>query len=97
MVGLCMLLMLLASCESKDKFAGTYKAEGKVEVVLELHGTGDGLWKVGSDEVSFAWYIKRGELRVNTKGGGVIVGKIEKDTIHITLPGSKAMTFKKIQ
>jgi hypothetical protein len=97
MVGLCILLMLLLSCESRDKYAGTYKAEGRVEIILELHGTGDGLWKVGSDEVSFAWYTKRGELRLNTKGGGVIVGKIDKDAIRMTLPGSKVMTFKKIQ
>jgi hypothetical protein len=97
MVGLCVLLMLLASCESRDKYAGTYKEEGRGEIVLELHGTGEGLWKVGSDEVSFAWYIKGGELRVNTRGGGVIVGKMEKGTIRMTLPGSKEMTFKKIQ
>jgi hypothetical protein len=48
-------------------------------------------------EVPFAWYIKRGDLRVNTKAGGVIVGKIDKDTIHMTLPGSKALTFRKTQ
>jgi hypothetical protein len=89
--------MLLLSCESKDKYAGTYKAEGPGEITLELQSSGVGLWKVGSDEVSFAWYVKRGELRVNTKEGGVIVGKIEKETIQMTLPGSKALTFKKIQ
>jgi hypothetical protein len=96
------LLMLLLSCESKDKYVGIYKAESKEtakqgEIILELKGTGDGLWRVGSDENSFVWYIKRGELRVNTKAGGVIVGKIEKDTIQITLPGPKALTFKKTQ
>ena len=97
MVGLCVLLVLLFSCESKDRYAGTYKAQGQGEIILELHGTGDGLWRVGSDEVPFVWYIKRGELRMNTKEGGVIVGKIKKDTIQMTLPGPKAMTFRKIQ
>ncbi|MGZ6290850.1 MAG: hypothetical protein ACXWMK_01500 [Syntrophales bacterium] len=108
MVGLCVLLMLLLSCESKDKYAGVYKAAWKEsvkqgEIVLELKENGDGLWRVPSDEVAgtfievpFAWYIKRGELRVNTRAGGVIAGKIGKDTIQMTLPGSKAMTFKKI-
>jgi hypothetical protein len=52
---------------------------------------------VGSEEVTFAWYIKRGELRVNTKGGGVIVGKIDKDTIELTLPNANTMIFKKVQ
>ena len=97
MVGFCVLLMLLLSCEPKDKYAGTYKTEGREGIILELRGTGDGLWRVGSDEVPFVWYIKRGELRLNTKGGGVIVGKIENVTIRMTLPGSKVMTFKKIQ
>jgi hypothetical protein len=75
-----------------------YKAQDpakQAEIVVELKANGDGLWRVGTEEVTFAWYIKRGELRVNTKGGGVIVGKIDKDTIQITLPGSKIMSFKK--
>ena len=102
LAGLCVLLMLLVSCESRDKYAGVYKAELKEpakqgEVILELKGNGEGVWRVGSDEDSFVWDIKRGELRVNTKGGGVIVGKIEEDTIQMTLPGLKVMLFKKSQ
>jgi hypothetical protein len=100
--------MLVLSCESKDKYVGVYNAVQESatqrEIILELKENGDGLWRVGTDkakgtfvEVPFAWYIKRGDLRVNTKAGGVIVGKIDKDTIHITLPGSKAMTFRKTQ
>jgi hypothetical protein len=106
-VGLCVLVMLLASCESGDKYVGTYRAEttgaAKQEsIVLELRANGDGVWKVISDgatgapvEVPFTWYIKQGDLRINTKEGGVIVGKIKKDTIQMTLPGPKALTFKK--
>ena len=52
---------------------------------------------MGDEEVSFSWYIKRGELRVNTKGGGVIVGKVEKDTIRMTLPNMKTLTLKKMR
>jgi len=93
----------LLSCESKDKYVGVYKAvqesPNQREIILELKENGDGLWKVGTEgtfvEVPFAWYIKRGDLRLNTKAGGVIVGKIDKDTIHLTLPGSKALTFRK--
>jgi hypothetical protein len=98
----CALLLVLFSCESKDKYAGTYKAESRVtpkqaEIVIELKANGDGLWRVEGEEVAFTWYIKRGELRVNTKGGGVIVGKLEKDSIHMTLPNMKTMTLKKVQ
>lgn len=101
-LGLCLVLILVFGCESKDKYAGVYKAQGQApakqaEIVVELKANGDGLWRVGSEEVTFAWYIKRGELRVNTKGGGVIVGKIDKDTIELTLPNADAMIFKKVQ
>jgi hypothetical protein len=102
-----MCVMFLASCESRDRYAGVYQAERSAKqetIILELRGNGDGLWKVASDEakgtfveVPFSWYIKRGDLRINTKAGGVIVGKIGKDTIQLTLPGFKMLTFRKIQ
>jgi hypothetical protein len=102
LLGLCLVVILLFGCESKDKYVGVYKAQAsdsskQAEVVLELKANGDGLWRVGSEEVNFAWDIKGGELRVNTKRGGVIVGKMDKDTIQITLPSSKTMSFKKVQ
>jgi hypothetical protein len=108
-VGLCALVVFLASCVSRDKYVGVYQAEAKgiakqAAVILELRANGDGVWKVASDEakgtfveVPFVWYIKRGELRVNTKAGGVIIGKIGKDTFEMTLPGSKTLTFRKTQ
>jgi len=99
---LCLLLILLISCGSNDRFIGTYKAAVKdppkqAETVLEVKADGDGIWRVGDEEVPFSWYIKGGELRVNTRGGGVIVGTIENDAIHITLPDSRTLFFKKIQ
>ena len=108
-VGLCLFVTVLVSCESRDRYVGIYHAEAKGsakqgEIILELKENGDGVWRVSSDEVAgtfvevpFAWYIKRGDLRVNTKAGGVIVGKIDKDTIQMALPGSKALTFRKAQ
>jgi hypothetical protein len=109
MVSLCVLLMFLVSCESRDKYVGVYQAQvtstAKQDVtILELKANGDGLWRVSSRkvtgtfaEVPFTWHIKRGDLRVHTRTGGVIVGKIDKDTIQIALPGSRALTFTKTQ
>jgi hypothetical protein len=99
---LCLLLILIVSCGSKEQFNGTYKADAgdspkQAEMVIELKTSGAGIWRVNDEEVPFAWYIKGDELRVNTKGGGVIVGAIEKDTIHISLPGTKMMYFRRIQ
>jgi hypothetical protein len=98
---LLLTVVFLTACGSKDKVAGNYRAEGKelsgqVETVIELRPNGEGTWKSGSEEIPFSWYIKSGEIRINTKGGGVIVGGLEKDTIHLLLPGNKKMTFRKI-
>jgi hypothetical protein len=96
------LLILMISCGSKDQYMGAYRAEIKdspkqAETVLELRADGVGIWRVGGEEVPFSWYIKGGELRVNTKAGGVIVGAIDNDVIHIILPGSKKFSFKKFR
>jgi len=69
----------------------------QAETILELKANGNGIWRVGDEEVPFSWYIKGGGLRVNTRAGGVMVGTIKHDAIHITLPGSKTLSFKKIQ
>jgi hypothetical protein len=98
---LFLILILVASCGAKDQLVGSYRAEekdlsGQVETMIELKPNGEGTWKSGSEEIPFSWYLKGPELRINTKEGGVIVGGLEKDTIHMTLPGDKKMTFRKI-
>ena len=105
-IGLCMFLVFLLSCESKDRYAGVYKAAGgetakQEEIVLELKANGEGVWRVGSkdvfSEIPVVWYIRHGELRISTKEGGVIVGKIEKDTVQISLPSFRPLTFRMTQ
>jgi hypothetical protein len=96
LLGLCLAICL--SCESKDKYAGTYETKDKRgEIRIELKPNGDGVWIAGTQEVSFSWYIKGGDLRVNTKEGGVLVGKFEGNAIRITLPVRGEMVLKKTQ
>jgi hypothetical protein len=109
MICLFILLVFLLACESKDKYVGVYQAQATSSAkqgvtILELKVNGDGLWRMSSHNVTgtfveapFTWFIRRGDLRMHTRTGGVIVGKIDKDTIQITLPGSRALTFKKTQ
>jgi len=93
---LCLTLVFCMGCESKDRVAGTYIAQGRSgEVQLELKSNGSGLWITGTDEISFSWHLKAGDLRINTKEGGVIVGKIQGDSIRIDLPGQRELLFKK--
>ncbi|MBN1103224.1 MAG: hypothetical protein JXL84_07420 [Deltaproteobacteria bacterium] len=96
----CGALPFLLSCESRARVAGTYRMEegdspaGK-EVILELRENGEGAWRKGNEEIPFAWYLEAGDLRLNTKGGGVLVGKIQGETIRMTLPGGKTVSFSK--
>ena len=89
------------SCESKDRYAGVYVAEKKnsqqQEISLQLKPSGEGLWVVGDKEISFSWYIKRGDLRINTKEGGVLVGKFVDSRIKINLPERGETVFRKTQ
>lgn len=99
---LCLCLAFAVSCESKEKYAGRYAAvpkdaSAKEKIYLELKPSGEGSWALGDKEVSFSWHIKGGDLRVNTKEGGVLVGKIEGNSIRITLPVSGEIVFNKSQ
>ena len=93
----CLSLVFCFSCESKEKYAGKYVASTKEEISLDLNPSGEGSWSLGDKEVSFSWYVKGGDLRVNTKEGGVLVGKIEGNTIKIILPVRGEIKFSKTQ
>ncbi|MGO9020558.1 MAG: hypothetical protein ACLQVJ_19635 [Syntrophobacteraceae bacterium] len=99
----CLLLLSAASgCGQGTQHVGTYIAEIKdsphrSEATLELKESGIGVWKVGDDEITFAWLVRDNELRLNTKNGGVIVGSLDNQIIRVTLPGSKELFFKKVK
>jgi hypothetical protein len=102
LIVLCLLLLL--SCQGKERYGGVYKAVPngtvKEEIILELKANGEGSWRMGSkdsSEIPVVWYLKHGQLRVDTKEGGVIVGKIENDSIQMTLPGFGPLTFRKTE
>jgi hypothetical protein len=88
------------SCDPNRKFSGTYKAieresPRQKEIQIELKENGEGAWRVGDEEVSFSWYLRRNELRLNTKAGGIIIGKFEGNALNIILPGARALSFRK--
>jgi hypothetical protein len=98
---LCLLLVLMVSCESRDMVVGTYRGTVKdsshqAEILLELKANGEGVWRMGDEEVPFSWYLKGDQLRVNTKSGGVIAASFDTDSLLITLPNHGPMSFRKI-
>ncbi len=93
----CLLLLFSFSCGSKARYAGLYKAQ-ESESYIELKENGEGVWRVKDNEDSFSWYVKGDEIRLNTKAGGIIVANIqEDDTLEVTLPGGRKMSFKRIE
>ena len=99
---LCFMAVILFSCGSNRDYVGKYIADtsqppGAPEQVLTLQEKGQGAWRKDDEEVSFAWNVKKKEIRLHFKLGGVIKGKIKNDTIEIILPGQTAMVFRRYQ
>ena len=94
-------LMLTLSCNrERQLYTGIYllqkadKPESS-ETYIQLKENGIGLWNTPDDEVTFRWDVKDNEIRLHTKLGGVLIGKIHEDTLEIVFPGSKIRRFKK--
>jgi len=92
------LLIVNFSCDRKEGYIGIYVAQGEdvsKTSEIELKENGEGVWRVLDDETSFVWSVSKSEIRLHTKSGGVIIGKIKGTIIEIALPGRSVMYFKK--
>ncbi|MFC2173344.1 hypothetical protein ACFLU6_12025 [Acidobacteriota bacterium] len=95
-------VMAILSCAPQDSYEGTYSARGEGlprqgDITIELNEKGQGILRVGDNEVSFRWSVQGDEIRLSTKAGGVIVGTIQDDGFNVTLPGMKQMSFTETQ
>jgi hypothetical protein len=100
LVMLGFLLIFSASCDRKGRYTGIYLAKGEElqehsEAYIELKENGQGAWRVLDDESPFRWNVSGSQIRLHTKSGGVIIGKIQDNTLEITLPNRDIMYFKK--
>jgi hypothetical protein len=94
-------IIAFAGCGPDTKgLVGSYKAQtqdpslrGRLSMVLKESGVG--VWKVGDDELSFSWHVKDSQLRLYTRNGGVIIGKLKGRLIEIALPGFPKLTFQR--
>jgi hypothetical protein len=99
-----LLLVFSPACDVfkyEERWEGIYEAQAEEDskyagATIELKEDGEGTWIMLDDEAPFSWYKKGDQLRLNTKGGGVIVGEIQdEDSFEIQLPGAERMSFKK--
>ena len=94
-------LMFTLSCnKERQLYTGIYLLQEAdkpeiSETYIQLKENGIGLWNTPDDEVSFRWDVKDNEIRLHTKLGGVLIGKIQDDTLEIVFPGAKIRRFKK--
>ena len=93
----CFIVTLTFSCDQGDRYAGTYQSAEPPEIYIELKENGLGVWRVIDDEASFRWDVRDNEIRLHTKSGGVIIGKIQGDTLDIALPGRSNRHFKRVK
>lgn len=94
------LLTLALACERGHSYVGVYLADeqpvpAQGKIFIELKENGVGRWRVVDDEASFRWDVKDNEIRLHTRSGGVLVGRIEEDIMQIALPGGHIRYFKK--
>jgi hypothetical protein len=97
------LIACCLGCNYKDQYIGVYQAEesngraSKEKIVFELKENNKGVWSRRDEEVSFSWSVNNDDLRINTRDGGTMVGKIKRKGITMIFPGEEEITFKKIR
>lgn len=99
-------IMLVAAmafgCGQREALLGKYEAvsqtpTGRLTLTLELQSDGKGFWSVETDNAPFRWDLYRNKIRLHTQTGGVIQGTLEKDSLHIAMPGQGVIQFTKIR
>jgi hypothetical protein len=96
-----LVLFSLGGCNQGEGLEGRYRAEIREGnqprlVTLELGINGQGTWKAGGDQVSFRWEVSGAEVRLHTREGGVLLGRVGENLIAMTLPGMPRLTFRKM-
>ncbi|BBD07350.1 hypothetical protein [Desulfovibrio ferrophilus] len=93
------VIALLLGCAQAPDIPGLYHAQnGDAVVRLTLGEDGKGLWSTEDDDVPLTWEIKKGEVWLHTKSGGVLPGKIGDDgVIRLELPSVGNLEFRQVR
>jgi hypothetical protein len=92
----------LVGCGPGERYAGLYAATGgggpqQGETAIELKENGEGIWRTGDHEVSLRWSARGKEVRLHTKEGGIIMGKMKGNTLELILPGERVLSLTRTQ
>lgn len=95
---LLLSLILFAGCENRSPFMGRYTGEGSEEgavptVVLELKEAGQGSWETEDETVPFRWDSAGDEIRLYTKAGGIVQGRLVGECLWVSLPSAGTVRF----
>ena len=94
--------LFMFACRDTMSLTGKYMSQGDKDrhlpdIVLILGANGQGSWAGEGDSVDFRWDFGENEIRLHTRSGGVLLGRIIGESIEISLPGTGPLIFKKVK
>jgi len=98
---MCLVLIFVFACAREEKFLGTYKPTQDnppefADLRVELKRGGQGIRLVRGEEIAFEWEVKGNEIRIQTRAGGIILAKMRRGVLEVSLPGPQTIYLKKI-
>ncbi|HNR13409.1 MAG TPA: hypothetical protein PKM59_08865 [Thermodesulfobacteriota bacterium] len=101
LIGLIVPLIIgFGACSPPEHYEGTYVAVNEAgpphePTVIELKEDSQGICRTEEQEVAFRWSVHNHEIRLHTKQGGILQGKIDRNTLTLNMPGEKLVVFKR--
>jgi hypothetical protein len=96
------LILLIVACSREDNFIGTYKSvlgtpQEFADLYLELKKDGEGIRRIGGNELPFQWVARGHQIRIHPNSGGTIVGHVWGDFLVLRFPGPLVIYLRKIK
>ncbi len=97
---LILLVVCLWACSKPEGYIGVYEVpdgenSSHAGTEIELKEDHQGVWRTSEEEVTFRWDESDGDIRFRTREGGIVLGKISKDSLEVRLPGTGLLRFIK--
>lgn len=92
---------LVVGCNSgRMDVAGQYTSQTlhgdtPLQIVINLAPDGTGKWQVGTEEAVFSWSVEGERLRLYTRRGGVLEGRVVASGLLMDLPGWGMVEFRR--